>query len=71
MLLIHMNFQEYLGLYPEYQCIFIGDNGQGDVRAAEMVLDDRIRDWVKVHYEKVNDQDPPELKVLKISDSLN
>ena len=39
--------------------------------SAEMVLDDRIRDWVKVHYEKVKDQDPPELKVLKISDSLN
>jgi phosphatidate phosphatase APP1 len=34
------NFTEYIGLYPEYQCIFIGDNGQGDVRAAEMVLGD-------------------------------
>ena len=41
------------------------------VYSAEMVLDDRIRDWVKVHYEQVQDQDPPELKVLKISDSLN
>ena len=39
--------------------------------SAEMVLDERIRDWVKVHYEQVNEQDPPELKVLKISDSLN
>lgn len=39
--------------------------------SAEMVVDERIRDWVKVHYEKVNDHDPPELKVLKISDSLN
>ena len=39
--------------------------------SAEMVLDERIRDWVKFHYEQVHEQDPPELKVLKISDSLN
>ena len=32
------NLTEYVGLYPEYQCIFIGDNGQGDVRAAELCL---------------------------------
>ena len=35
------NFREYLTLYPEYTCIFIGDNGQGDVRCAEMVLEDQ------------------------------
>ena len=34
------NFREYLTLYPEYSCIFIGDNGQGDVRTAELVLQD-------------------------------
>ena len=34
------NFREYLAIYPEYTCIFIGDNGQGDVRTAEMVLAD-------------------------------
>ena len=33
------NFSEYVDLYPEYQCIFVGDNGQGDVRCAEMVMD--------------------------------
>jgi hypothetical protein len=33
------NFQEYLMLYPEFKCIFIGDNGQGDVRVAEMILE--------------------------------
>lgn len=33
------NFCQYLSLYPEYKCIFIGDNGQGDVRTAEMILD--------------------------------
>jgi phosphatidate phosphatase APP1 len=39
------NFCEYLTLYPEFSCIFIGDNGQGDVRTAEMILNDvRYRD---------------------------
>ena len=28
----YINLCEYLALYPEFQCIFIGDNGQGDVR---------------------------------------
>lgn len=32
------NLQEYLSLYPEYKVIFLGDNGQGDVRTAEMAL---------------------------------
>ena len=48
---------DYKYLHPEY--------------SARMVIDDRIRAWVRVHYEAVNDADPPELKVLKISDSLN
>jgi hypothetical protein len=34
------NLSEYLAIYPEFSCILIGDNGQGDVRAAEMVMDD-------------------------------
>lgn len=34
------NFREYLAIYPEYSCIFVGDNGQGDVRTAELVLSD-------------------------------
>lgn len=37
------NFKEYIKLYPEYSCIFIGDNGQGDVRTAEMVLNDEFQ----------------------------
>eukprot|EP00598_Pedospumella_elongata_P009918 CAMPEP_0185006840 /NCGR_PEP_ID=MMETSP1098-20130426/85668_1 /TAXON_ID=89044 /ORGANISM="Spumella elongata, Strain CCAP 955/1" /LENGTH=856 /DNA_ID=CAMNT_0027535075 /DNA_START=328 /DNA_END=2895 /DNA_ORIENTATION=+ len=36
------NFREYLTLYPEYSCIFIGDNGQGDVRTAELVYRDAV-----------------------------
>lgn len=35
------NFKEYLRLYPEFTCVFIGDNGQGDVRAAELVMNDK------------------------------
>ncbi|RYH10040.1 hypothetical protein EON65_39705 [archaeon] len=34
------NFKEFLTLYPEFTFIFIGDNGQGDVRTAELVLGD-------------------------------
>jgi hypothetical protein len=32
------NFEEYIHLYPEFTCIWIGDNGQGDVRTTEMIL---------------------------------
>ncbi|CAM9116602.1 unnamed protein product [Discosporangium mesarthrocarpum] len=33
------NFAEYVALYPEFTHVFVGDNGQGDVRAAEMMAD--------------------------------
>jgi len=33
------NFQRYVSLYPEFQHVFICDNGQGDVRASEMMFD--------------------------------
>ncbi|KAF0689114.1 Aste57867_19386 [Aphanomyces stellatus] len=33
------NFCEYYSIYPEYKHIFIGDNGQGDVRAAELIME--------------------------------
>ncbi|KAF4759247.1 hypothetical protein FOZ63_012158, partial [Perkinsus olseni] len=29
----YTNFKEYASLYPEYDFVFIGDNGQADVRA--------------------------------------
>jgi hypothetical protein len=32
-------FVEYIGLYPEFKYIFIGDNGQGDARTVEMLMD--------------------------------
>lgn len=31
------NFDEFASLYPEYHFIFLGDNGQGDVLAGEMM----------------------------------
>jgi hypothetical protein len=36
----YANLKEYLAIYPEYNCMYIGDNGQGDVRAAEMMFDE-------------------------------
>ncbi len=33
------NFEEYASLYPEFRMVFIGDNGQGDIRAAELILE--------------------------------
>lgn len=32
------SFSQYVSLYPEYSFVFIGDNGQGDLRCAEMVM---------------------------------
>jgi len=33
------NFKRYVSIYPEYQHIFVCDNGQGDVNAGEMMHD--------------------------------
>ena len=33
------NFAAYASLYPEYKFLFIGDNGQADVAAAELMAD--------------------------------
>ena len=32
------NFLEFQALYPEFSFVFVCDNGQGDVRAAEMMI---------------------------------
>ena len=31
------NFKEYISIYPEFKHVFVGDNGQGDVRGAELM----------------------------------
>jgi hypothetical protein len=33
------NFQKYASIYPEFSHVFIGDNGQGDVRAGELMYE--------------------------------
>ena len=33
------NFQRYVSIYPEYQHVFVCDNGQGDCRAGELMFD--------------------------------
>ncbi|GMH88886.1 hypothetical protein TL16_g11292 [Triparma laevis f. inornata] len=33
------NFKEYVSIYPEFSHVFIGDNGQGDVRGGELMHD--------------------------------
>jgi hypothetical protein len=32
------NFREYATLYPEFEYVFVGDNGQADVRAVTMMM---------------------------------
>jgi len=33
------NFRKYVAIYPEFRHVFICDNGQGDVRAAELMIE--------------------------------
>ena len=33
------NFKRFVSIYPEYKHVFVCDNGQGDVRAGEMMYD--------------------------------
>lgn len=33
------NFRRFVSIYPEYQHVFVCDNGQGDVRAGELMFD--------------------------------
>ena len=36
------SFKEYAALYAEFEFVLIGDNGQGDVRAAELIHEDSL-----------------------------
>ena len=33
------NFKRYVSIFPEYKHVFVADNGQGDVRAGDMIYD--------------------------------
>ncbi|GBG24604.1 Hypothetical Protein FCC1311_008232 [Hondaea fermentalgiana] len=46
------NFQEYYAIYPEYTHVFIGDNGQADVKAAEYMVEEfgtKVVERVYIH----------------------
>jgi len=45
------NFKQFVSIYPEYRHVFICDNGQGDVRAGELMYDQYPRhlDCLFVH----------------------
>lgn len=44
------NFMEYASVYPEFTHVFIGDNGQADVKAAEYMVDAFGREVVTAVY---------------------
>ena len=59
-----VNFQEFHKLWPECSFIFIGDNGQGDVRVGEMMMEhfpDCI-DGIFIHLVQPLDQTPGYIK---------
>ncbi|CAJ1905588.1 unnamed protein product [Cylindrotheca closterium] len=47
------NFKRYVSIYPEYQHIFVCDNGQGDVKASEMMFDNFPYEFGGVYIHKV------------------
>eukprot|EP00939_MAST-03C_sp_MAST-3C-sp1_P003607 g3607.t1 len=56
-----LNWTQYAALYPEFEFIFVGDNGQGDVLTAEAMLQSNIGDRVEavfIHLVKPLDLTP-------------
>lgn len=49
------NFRRYVSIYPEYQHVFVCDNGQGDVRAGEMMFDGFPYEFEGLYVHKVMD----------------
>ncbi|CAM9626117.1 unnamed protein product, partial [Phaeothamnion confervicola] len=49
----YQNFDEFRSLYPEFKHVFVGDNGQGDVRAAEMMVQHYPRSVEAVYVHQV------------------
>ena len=48
-------FKEYIGIFPEYQYIFIGDNGQGDYITGKQIIKHINDTRVFIHNIKVGD----------------
>jgi len=49
------NFKKYVAIYPEFKHIFIGDNGQGDVRAGELMFDNHPEHFEALYVHVVQD----------------
>jgi hypothetical protein len=58
------NFQEFQKLWPESSFVFIGDNGQGDVRVGEMMMEHFLDcvDGIFIHLVQPLDQTPGYIK---------
>mmetsp|Transcript_30286 Transcript_30286/g.34770 ORF Transcript_30286/g.34770 Transcript_30286/m.34770 type:complete len:1211 (+) Transcript_30286:140-3772(+) len=50
------NFKRYVSIYPEYHHIFVCDNGQGDVNAAEMMHDHFPREYKATYVHLVQER---------------
>ena len=50
------NFKRYVSIFPEYQHIFVCDNGQGDVNAAEMMHDNFPYEYQATYVHLVQDR---------------
>ena len=50
------NFKRYVSIYPEYQHIFVCDNGQGDVKAGEMMHDNFPYEYHATYVHVVQDR---------------
>lgn len=56
-----LNFTQYAAMYPEFEFVFIGDNGQGDVLTAESMMKSNISDRIEavfIHLVKPLDRTP-------------
>jgi len=49
------NFRRYVSIYPEYSHCFVCDNGQGDVRAGELMFDSHPYEFEALYVHRVQD----------------
>jgi hypothetical protein len=49
-------YKQYKSMFPEYRIIFIGDNGQGDVLAGKMMLDEPNTDTIVCIHQVVEEK---------------
>lgn len=55
------NFQQYVSIYPEFKHVFVCDNGQGDVKAGEMMVEAFPKQVEAIYVHEVQ----PRLKTYK------